>query len=60
MKHECLDIVVVTDNTDGIYRRPHQIARLLNAAGFPTRSVTVLDRETGLTSTCRNDDVVGR
>lgn len=54
-----IDIHVTVDDADHLYyRRPHRVVEHLVAAGMEqVRSVTVLDRSTGLTSVFRDNDV---
>lgn len=46
-----LDVFVTGEGSEGAYRHPGDVARALASRGFPVRTVTVLDTETGLTST---------
>lgn len=55
--NEVLDIVVIVDNAEGVYRHPHRVARALTTHGYLTRSVTVVDTSTGLTSSSRDAEV---
>ncbi|MEB3023050.1 MULTISPECIES: hypothetical protein [Mycolicibacter] len=54
-----IDIQVTVDDADHLFfRRPRRVVDAMTAAGIDgVRSVTVLDRSTGLTSTCHDNHV---
>jgi hypothetical protein len=50
------DLVILADSPDSPeYRNPRAVARVLAAAGYKARTVVVVDRDSGLTSTCNYD-----
>jgi hypothetical protein len=50
-----IDVFVVAEGADAPeYRRPNTVAAALHAGGLVVRSVTILDKSTGLTSTWRD------
>lgn len=55
-----MDVFIVVDNADHpAYRHPHHAANALTAEhvhGWQVRSVTVLDKSTGLTTNFRRSD----
>ncbi|WP_156751355.1 hypothetical protein [Mycobacterium sp. 1245111.1] len=55
-----MDVYVIVDSVEHpAFRRPGRVTVAVDDAELgPIRTVTVLDRDSGLTSTARNDDIV--